>query len=68
MDALRTPYRIDILQPLYYVLDSLETLHELSERDIMGMVHDAWRRGSSSRAFRPSHFPPDPTVTEAVGA
>ncbi|MFM9269130.1 phenylalanine 4-monooxygenase [Halomonas elongata] len=63
MDALRTPYRIDILQPLYYVLDSLETLHELSERDIMSMVHEAMELG----LFEP-RFPPKPKPTEAASA
>ena len=38
LDALRTPYRIDILQPLYYVLDSLDRLQELSRRDLMALV------------------------------
>ena len=39
--ALRTPYRIDILQPLYYVIDSMSDLHRLGQMDIMGMVHEA---------------------------
>ncbi len=39
--ALRTPYRIDILQPLYYVIDSLAELHRLCEMDLMALVHQA---------------------------
>lgn len=39
--ALRTPYRIDILQPLYYVIDSLNMLHQLCEMDLMALVHQA---------------------------
>ncbi len=39
--ALRTPYRIDILQPLYYVVDSLTVLHRLCEIDLMTLVHQA---------------------------
>ena len=39
--ALRTPYRIDILQPLYYVIDSLSVLHQLCEMDLMALVHQA---------------------------
>ena len=39
--ALRTPYRIDILQPLYYVIDSLSVLQQLCEMDLMALVHQA---------------------------
>ncbi|GEN22383.1 phenylalanine-4-hydroxylase [Halomonas cupida] len=53
VDALRTPYRIDILQPLYYVLNGLDTLHDLAQRDIMAMVEQARDMG----LFEP-HFPP----------
>ena len=53
VSALRTPYRIDILQPLYYVLDSLDALHDLSQRDIMALVEQARDMG----LFEP-RFPP----------
>nr|WP_163502924.1 phenylalanine 4-monooxygenase [Halomonas socia] len=53
VDALRTPYRIDILQPLYYVLDDLHTLHDLSRQDIMALVEQAMTLG----LFEPK-FPP----------
>lgn len=43
LTALRTPYRIDILQPLYYVLDDIAVLHRLGEMDIMALVHRRWR-------------------------
>ncbi|MCE8032058.1 phenylalanine 4-monooxygenase [Billgrantia tianxiuensis] len=54
IEALRTPYRIDILQPLYYVLDDLSTLHELSQQDIMGMVHRAMELGLHEPRFEPA--------------
>lgn len=60
MEALRTPYRIDILQPLYYVLNDLEDLHDLAKRDIMGMVHEAMRLG----LYAPK-FPPKPKAVNA---
>ncbi|MFK0572443.1 phenylalanine 4-monooxygenase [Endozoicomonas sp.] len=41
LTAMRTPYRIDILQPLYYVIDDLSVLHGLREMDIMALVHQA---------------------------
>ena len=58
LDALRTPYRIDILQPLYYVLDSLDRLQELSRRDLMALVEEAKALG----LFEP-RFPPKPNST-----
>ncbi|MBZ9560141.1 MULTISPECIES: phenylalanine 4-monooxygenase [Modicisalibacter] len=53
IDALRTPYRIDILQPLYYVIDGLDTLHELAGRDIMALVHEAMALGLYAPTFEP---------------
>ncbi|MGC3875338.1 phenylalanine 4-monooxygenase [Halomonas sp. GXIMD04776] len=53
LDALRTPYRIDILQPLYYVIDDLHTLHELAGQDIMAMVHEAMKLGLFEPRFSP---------------
>lgn len=44
-DVLRTPYRIDRLQPIYYVLDSIDTLFELAQVDIMSHVHQAMEKG-----------------------
>lgn len=43
--ALRTPYRIDILQPLYYVIDDMSVLNDLSKTDIMLMVAEARQTG-----------------------
>ncbi|KXS37791.1 MAG: phenylalanine-4-hydroxylase [Halomonadaceae bacterium T82-2] len=53
LDALRTPYRIDILQPLYYVIDGLETLHDLAGRDIMALVREAMTLGLYAPTFEP---------------
>ncbi|GKW49518.1 phenylalanine 4-monooxygenase [Halomonas sp. NCCP-2165] len=60
LDALRTPYRIDILQPLYYVLDRLEALQELARRDIMALVHQAMALG-----LYPPRFPPKEAASES---
>ncbi len=35
MDVLTTPYRIDIKQPIYYVLDSFDQLSEITERNLL---------------------------------
>ncbi|BAJ01503.1 phenylalanine 4-monooxygenase [Shewanella violacea] len=45
VDVLRTPYRIDIMQPVYYAVDGLSFLDEIVEMDIMGAVAEAKRLG-----------------------
>ncbi len=41
IDILRTPYYIDILQPIYYVLESLDQLFELTQRDLIPLIKTA---------------------------
>lgn len=41
VDVLRTPYRIDIMQPVYYAIDNIEYLDEIVNMDIMGAVNEA---------------------------
>lgn len=53
LDALRTPYRIDIVQPIYYVLNDLQQLQQLTEIDLMAKVRQAIELG----LFEP-RFPP----------
>ena len=51
LDVLRTPYRIDHIQPIYYVIDDLDTLFDIVNSDIMGMVKQAMSLG----LFEPSY-------------
>ncbi|MDO4433128.1 MAG: phenylalanine 4-monooxygenase [Alysiella sp.] len=44
-DVLRTPYRIDRIQPIYYVIDSVDTLFEVAQTDIMSEVRQAMQKG-----------------------
>ena len=53
LDVLRTPYRIDIMQPLYYVIESLDQLSEITRMDVMALVAEARRLG-----LFPPLFPP----------
>jgi len=53
VDALRTPYRIDIMQPLYYVLPHFDHLYELAEMDIMALVEEAKSLGLFPPMFAP---------------
>lgn len=45
MDVLRTPYRIDIIQPIYFVIDDFDVLFELIEMDLIGLIHEARKLG-----------------------
>ncbi len=50
---MRTPYRIDILQPLYFVLPNMKRLFDLAHEDIMGMVQQGRALGLHSPKFPP---------------
>lgn len=45
MDVLRTPYRIDIIQPIYFVIDNFDTLYNLTEMDLIGLIAKARELG-----------------------
>lgn len=57
LDALRTPYRIDIMQPIYYTISSFKELFKIADQDIMALVHQAMELG----LFEPK-FPPKPAA------
>ena len=44
-DVLRTRYRIDVLQPIYYQLNSVNDLYDLANTDIMAEVAKARELG-----------------------
>jgi phenylalanine-4-hydroxylase len=53
VEAMRTPYRIDILQPLYFVLPDLKRLFELAKEDIMSLTQQAMNMGLHTPKFPP---------------
>ncbi|MEW6981773.1 phenylalanine 4-monooxygenase [Colwelliaceae bacterium 6471] len=56
LDVLRTPYRIDIMQPIYYMLNSvsdLDDIRKLEVSDIMELIAQAKELG-----LHPARFPP----------
>ncbi len=53
LDVLRTPYRIDIMQPVYYVIDSIDFLDEIVKMDIMAGVREAKKLGLFEPLFEP---------------
>jgi len=57
MDVLRTPYRIDIMQPLYYVLEDFAQLTEITQRDLMADVAEARRLGLHAALYPPKTAP-----------
>ncbi|MCE0505264.1 phenylalanine 4-monooxygenase [Roseivivax sp. GX 12232] len=53
IDILRTPYRIDIPQPVYFVLDDLDALFAAAERDLLADVATAREAGLHAPKFPP---------------
>lgn len=53
VEVLRTPYRIDIMQPIYYVINEMRTLDDLSRMDIMAMLTQAQAKGMHPPIFTP---------------
>jgi len=52
LDAMRTPYRIDILQPLYYVLQQADDLDAMANLDLMSIVTKAKQLGLYAPTFK----------------
>jgi phenylalanine-4-hydroxylase len=53
IDALRTPYRIDIYQTVYYVLDQMDDLFDLAGEDLLALIRKARALGQ----FEPTYPP-----------
>jgi phenylalanine-4-hydroxylase len=54
LDALRTPYRIDIPQPLYYVLNNFEDLFRILDQDLIGLMEKSKELGDFVPLFEPA--------------
>ncbi|HSW93313.1 MAG TPA: phenylalanine 4-monooxygenase [Gammaproteobacteria bacterium] len=54
LEVLRTPYRIDIMQPIYFMIDSFDTLFDLTNTDLIGLVHKARELGEFDPLFDPN--------------
>ena len=53
VDALRTPYRIDIYQTVYFVLDTFDHLFELAQADWSRFISEARRLGMHAPTYPP---------------
>ncbi|MEL6869237.1 MAG: phenylalanine 4-monooxygenase [Pseudomonadota bacterium] len=51
LDVLRTPFRIDTYQPIYYVIDSFDALFELANTDLSDVMRTAAGLGDYEPAF-----------------
>lgn len=60
LDALRTPYRIDIMQPLYFVLDRFNDLFTILDQDVLGLLEQAKELGD----FAPEYPPKEKDATK----
>lgn len=45
VDVLRTPYRIDVLQTIYFTIESFEQLYALADEDLIGCIRQAQSMG-----------------------
>lgn len=52
IDVLRTPYRIDIKQPIYFVIDSFDTLFHLADMDLLAAVREARKMGMHKALYK----------------
>lgn len=51
VDVLRTPYRIDIMQPIYYAIENISDLGAIADMDIMAAVKKAQSLGLFTATF-----------------
>lgn len=50
---LRTPYRIDIMQPLYFVIEQFEQIYDVMNSSILEKIHQAIADGDHDPLFEP---------------
>ncbi len=53
LDVLRTPYRIDIMQPVYFAIESIDSLYDIAQMNIMDLVQQAKQLGLHEPKFPP---------------
>lgn len=56
-DALRTPYRIDIMQPLYYIIDNFAQIYAVMNDSILPKIRIAMAQGDYPPRFAPKAAP-----------
>lgn len=61
LDVLRTPYRIDIMQPLYFILNDFNDLFTILDQDILALIEESKAIGD----FEPK-YPPKVTKEDDI--
>jgi len=51
VDVLRTPYRIDIYQTVYFIIESFDELYELAQQDLNSLIGKARKLGMHAPTF-----------------
>lgn len=51
LNAMRTPYRIDIMQPIYFCINDYQDLYNIMNGDIVGLIHQAQDLGDYPARF-----------------
>lgn len=54
IDVLRTPYRIDIMQPIYFVIENSDVLFKLLDMDLISLINKARELGMHKPLFEES--------------
>lgn len=54
LEVLRTPYRIDIMQPIYYIIDHFNVLFDLIKMDLFSLIKQARSLGMHSPVYEPA--------------
>ncbi|NMP17555.1 phenylalanine 4-monooxygenase [Thalassotalea sp. Y01] len=53
VDVFRTPYRIDIMQPVYFMLEQIQQLDDIAELDLLALLEEAKAMGMHEPLFPP---------------
>jgi phenylalanine-4-hydroxylase len=51
VDVLRTPYRIDIFQTVYFIIEDFDELYDLAQRDLIALIREARRLGMHAPTY-----------------
>ncbi len=54
LTVLRTPYRYDIMQTVYFVLNSLDDLYQVMQQDLRALIKEASALGMLPATFQPN--------------
>lgn len=54
IDIMRTPFRIDIMQPIYFVIENPEVLFHVIDMDLFALTEKARKLGMHSPHFKPN--------------